>query len=82
MHRSEALTRYTQNCKDFSKKAGENIVTQIKKTVEKIVAVVKKVVVCMEDNEIILRFVCSVQEPLHVHFGFVTSIADVYHNIY
>ena len=58
------------------------IVAHIKKTVEKIVAVVKKVVVCMEDNEIFLSFVCSVQEPLHVHLGFVTSIAHVYHNLY
>ena len=61
MHRSEALTRYTQNCKDFSKKAGENIVTQIKKTVEKIVAVVKKVVVCMEGNCVFNSVVCNMR---------------------
>ena len=58
----EALTHYTQKCKDFSKKFGEKIVAHIK-TVEKIVAVEKKVVVCMEDNYIFCSFVCSVRGP-------------------
>ena len=58
----EALTHYTQRCKDFSKKVGEKIVGHIK-TVEKIVAVEKKVVVYMEDNCIFCIFVCRVRGP-------------------
>ena len=36
-----ALTHYTRNCKDFYKEVSEKIVAH-KKTVEKIVAIVKK----------------------------------------
>ena len=46
---------YTQNCKDFSKKPLRKSLP-IYKSVEKIVAVVNNVVMCMEDNCIFLQF--------------------------
>ena len=59
----KALTHYTQNCKDFSKKSRWENRCSYKKLLEKSLQLWKKVVVCMEDNHIFCSFVCSVRGP-------------------
>ena len=56
----KALAHITQSCKDSSKKVGEKIFAHIKNC-QKIVAVVKKVVMCTEDTAFfaVLCVVCD-----------------------
>ena len=57
----KALTHYNDFHKDFSKKLLGKLLS-LYKTVEKFVAVVKKVLVCMDNNQFFCSFSCSKEE--------------------